>query len=328
MQRMENRSFRKGFCRVGLELLVPCGSMEGAKLAVENGANAVYAGVTNLSMRPKRVEFSIENSLTDLVKYVHENGVRLFAALNIYMKSQDEDLFKRSVDEVVTSKADAIILSDIGAIRYVRQNYPELPVHVSICTSVTNAEAARFYEDLGASVVVVSRSLDDLDEIKKIRESVDVDLELFVHGGICYMYDGDCYLSSHYKQVWNYDKALGAERLFGQNNTKGECQLICKRNCALTLEGETLAEGRLLRRPDQVGLHNLPFYIDNGINILKIEGRAMPLEYVAQATKLYREAIDLYLQDKEAFKVKDNWLPVIDRLIEARHEYERKWHIR
>lgn len=313
---------------MAIELLVPCGSIEGAKLAAENGADAVYAGVVNLSMRPKRVEFAASNSLSDLVKFVHDNGMRLFAAVNVYMKAQDEDVFLRSVDEVSRSGADAIILSDIGAISYVSKNYPELPVHVSVCTSVTNVDAALFYEELGASVIVVSRSLDDLNEVRKIREAVDANLELFVHGGICYMYDGDCYLSSHWKQVWDYDEYLAVERLYGQNNTKGECQLICKRECSLVRDGEVLASGRLLRRHDQVGLHNLPFYIETGINILKIEGRAMPLPYIAEATRLYRQAIDMYLDDPKAFTIRDEWLPVVESLVGARFNYDMQWHIK
>lgn len=311
-----------------VELLVPCGSIEGAKLAAENGADAVYAGVTNLSMRPKRVEFSANNSLSNLVEFVHDNGMRLFAAVNVYMKAQDKDIFLSSVDEVSNSGADAIILSDIGAISYVKENYPELPIHVSVCTSVASADAALFYEELGASVIVISRSLDDLDEVKKIRESVNAKLELFVHGGICYMYDGDCYLSSHWKQVWDYDEHLAAERLYGQNNTKGECQLICKRECSLVRDGEVIADGRLLRRHDQVGLYNLPFYIETGIDILKIEGRAMTLPYVAEATRLYRQAIDMCLNDPEAFTVKDEWLLQVESLVNARFDYDMRWHIK
>lgn len=310
-----------------LELLSPCGSMEGARLAIENGADALYAGVTNLSMRPKRVEFNDE-PFEGLVDYVHENGKHIYITLNVYMKSQDEGTFKRAVEEIYNSGADAIIVSDLGAIKYIRKNYPEMPVHISICTSVTNPEAAKFYEELGAEVIVISRSLDDKEEIKKIRQSVNAQLEVFVHGGICYMFDGDCYMSSYWKQEWKYDDDLGAKRLTGQNNTKGECQLVCKRFCSLTRDDQILADGQLLRRPDQVGLSNIPFYIDNGINILKIEGRAMPLHYVAKATALYRQAIDTYLTSPEKFSVQNEWEPLIGELVQARFDYEREWHIR
>jgi putative protease len=310
-----------------MELLSPCGSMEGAKLAIENGADALYAGMTNLSMRPKRVEFNDE-PLEDLVDYIHKNGKHIYITLNVYMKSQDELTFRRAVDEVYNSGADAIIVSDIGAISYIKKHYPDLAVHVSICTSVTNPEAAKFYEEMGADVIVISRSLDDLEEIKKIRAAVSAGLEIFVHGGICYMFDGDCYMSSYWKQEWKFDEDLGRERLMGQNNTKGECQLVCKRFCSLTVDGETLADGQLLRRPDQVGLANIPFYIENGINILKIEGRAMPLNYVAEATALYRQAIDLYLESPDKYRVKNEWTPVVGDLVQARYDYERQWHIR
>lgn len=312
-----------------VELMAPAGNLEGAQLALENGADSIYAGMTNLSMRPKRVEFS-EESFSDLVNYVHNQGKKIYATLNICLKPQDLEVFKKHLEEIYQVGVDGIIVSDLGAIAYIRSHYPDLPIHISIMTSVTNSEAARFYQELGASVIVISRSLNDLEELKRIGEAVggNVDLEVFVHGGICYMFDGNCYMSSYWKQEWIFDEDLGKTRLLGQNNTKGECHLICKRHCTLTRNGSALAEGRLLRRPDQVGLGNLPFYIQLGIKIFKIEGRAMPLYYVAEATRLYRQAIDLYFQDPEKYCLQEEWKPAIKRLLEARLEYERQWHIK
>lgn len=312
---------------MSVELLSPCGSIEGAHLAIENGADALYAGVTNLSMRPNRVEFNNE-PFEKLVDFVHKKNKKIFITLNVYMKPQDEEFFRQSVDKVYNSGADAIIVSDLGAIKYIKKHYPDILVHVSICTSVTNPEAAKFYEELGADVIVISRSLDDLTEIRKIREAVSVDLEMFVHGGICYMFDGDCYMSSYWKQEWKFDENFGKERLYGQNNTKGECQLVCKRFCSLTQNEDILADGLLLRRPDQVGLFNLPFYIDAGINILKIEGRAMSLDYIAKATALYREAIDTYINNSDKYCLKNEWAPVVADLLQARRDYEIQWNIR
>jgi U32 family peptidase len=309
-----------------VELMSPAGSLEGARRAFDAGADVVYAGVTNLSMRPKRVEFQ-GGGLDELTALAHERGKKVYAVLNVCPKPSDLPVFAERIEEIHRLKVDGAIVSDISVMEHIRDNYPDLPIHASIMTSVVNAEAAEFYKERGASVVVVSRSLGDLAEIRRIREQVDVDLEVFVHGGICYMYDGDCYMSSYWRQRWDFDPDLGAHRLMGQNNTKGECQLICKRNCSLRLEDEQLAEGRLMRRPDDVGLDRLPFYIDIGIKILKIEGRAMSLDYVSDATRLYRQAIDLYLEDPERYHVMEEWSPAIDRLIQARLDYERDWHI-
>ncbi len=308
------------------ELMSPAGSLEAAEVAFDAGADVVYAGVTNISMRPKRVEFGGDD-IGDLIDHAHARGKKVYAATNVCPKPSDVDLFHEKIAELHEKRVDGIILADISMMEYVRDHYPDLPVHASIMTSVVNAEAAEFYRERGASVVVVSRSLEDMDEVRRIAAETDIDLEVFVHGGICYMFDGDCYMSSYWRQKWDYDPDLKRHRLFGQNNTKGECQLICKRPCSLQNADGEVADGRMMRRPDDVGLKRLPFYIDIGVKILKIEGRAMPLRYVREATELYRRAIDAYIDDPERFAVLNEWQPVVDRLIEDRLEYERTWDI-
>jgi len=311
-----------------IELMAPARSLESAEAAIESGANALYAGVTGLSMRPKRTEFG-KDEFPELVKTAQSQGVKVYATTNIYLKEQDWEFFKKKIDEIISHGPDALIMGDIGAIRYVSENYPEVHIHASIQTSIANPEAAKFYRDLGANLVVISRSVQDRTEIARIHEEVpDLDLEVFVHGGICFMYDGNCMMSSYWKQEWDHDPLIGQDRLMGQNNTKGECQLVCKRACSLT-DGEefSMADGRLMRRPDQVGLSNIPFFIENGVRILKIEGRAMPISYIKEATKLYRAAIDMYLEDPARFGIKADWQEQISSLIEARLEYERQWHI-
>jgi putative protease len=308
------------------EIMAPAGSLEAAQVAFDAGADVVYAGVTNISMRPKRVEFG-RDSIGELLEYAHERGKKVYAVANVCPKPADIPLFEEKIAELYEKKADGIIMSDISMMEYVHANYPDLPIHASIMTSVVNAEAAKFYKDRGASVVVVSRSLKNMEQVRRIREETDIDIEVFVHGGICYMFDGDCYMSSYWRQKWDYDPDLGTHRLFGQNNTKGECQLICKRQCSLTGDEGELASGRLMRRADDVGIERIPFYVDIGVKILKIEGRAMPLRYIREATALYRQALDSYMEDPERFSFTDEWRQVVDRLIEDRFEYERTWHI-
>lgn len=309
-----------------VELMSPAGNIDTAVLALESGADAVYAGVTNLSMRPKRVEFS-QSSFEELIDTVHGLSKKIYATMNVCPKPSDVNNFKKKIDELHQHGVDAVIVSDVGMMNWIHNNYPGLPIHASIMTSVVNVESARFYKELGASVIVVSRSLADIGGIKEIHESVDVDLEVFVHGGICYMFDGICYMSSYWKQKWDYDADMDAMRLVGQNNTKGECHLICKRYGSLTCKGKESAGGKLMRRPDDVGLDRIPYYLENGIGILKIEGRAMPAYYIEQATKLYRQAIDLYLSDPDRYTVLDEWTPVVEQLLEARRKYERKWDV-
>lgn len=310
-----------------VELMSPAASVETAEYALANGADIVYAGVSNLSMRPKRVEFS-KGTFGDLVEMVHARGKKINATMNICPKPGDVENFKRALPGLVEQGVDAVIVSDVGMMSWIHEHYPNMPIHASIMTSVVNVEAAKFFKELGASVIVVSRSLDDIEGIRRIKEETGVDIELFVHGGICYMFDGLCYMSSYWRQEWGWDNDLNALRLIGQNNTKGECHLICKRECSLDRGEDKLASGRLMRRPDDVGLDRLPDYLAMGVSILKIEGRAMPAYYIGEATKLYREAIDSYLSDPERYAIREEWLPVVDRLIEARWEYERQWDVK
>lgn len=307
-----------------IELMSPAGSLEAAKRAFDAGADVVYAGIQNISMRPKRVEF--DQDFGELVEYAHQRGKKVYATANVCPKPSDISLFEKRMAEVHSHGADAVIVSDAWVMELIRDRYPDLPIHASIMTSVVNAEAAEFYRERGAAMVVASRSIGDVEEIRTIRET-GVDVEVFVHGGICYMFDGDCYMSSYWRQWSDYDPDLKATRLFGQNNTKGECQHICKRQCTLATDGREITNGRLMRRPDDVGLDRLPFYIGIGVKTLKIEGRALSLDYVAQATRVYREAIDLYYKDPERWRILDEWGPAINELIEARLECERSWQI-
>jgi len=310
-----------------VELMSPAGSLEGAKIAIENGADSLYAGVSNLSLRPRRVEFE-KGDFKKLVDFAHGEGKKIYAVLNVFLKPEDLSLFKKEVEEVYQNGADGIICADVGVISYIRQNFPGLPIHISVQNSVTNPQAAKFYEDLGASVIVVSRSLDRIEDIEKIKKSVRADIEVFIHGGICYHYDGDCFLSSYWSQEMLFDRFLGKERLFGQNNAKGECHLICKREFTLSKNGHKLSEGRLLRRPDLIGLSNLPLYIEMGVKIFKLEGRAMPVSYVAKATRLYRKAIDLYFENPEQYLVPEEWQADLEEILMARRQYERNWDIK
>ncbi|MFQ5574875.1 MAG: peptidase U32 family protein, partial [Terriglobia bacterium] len=153
------------------------------------------------------------------------------------------------------------------------------------------------------------------------------DIEVFLHGGICYHFDGDCFLSSFFSQEVAFDRTLGRNRLFGQNNAKGECHLICKRPCNAEKAGQTNS-ARFMRRDDLVGLDRIPGYVEAGVTIFKIEGRAMPVSYVGAATKLYREAIDLYEASPADYRIRPDWSDALKQLLEARRQYERDWQIR
>lgn len=310
-----------------IELLAPAGSLESAQLAIEAGADAVYAGPSSVSMRPRRAEFT-NKELEELIDYVHRRGKKVYVVANIFPKSYDIDYFKQSLADIYKMGPDAFVISDIWALRYVKENFADIEAHVSIQASVSNYKTASFYDKNGADVVVISRSLPDFSDIKDIRKAVKCRLEVFIHGGICFMFDGHCYMSSYYKQELAYDEERQIERIFGQNNTKGECHLVCKRQYDLQDNGNNIGSGRLMRRPDQVGLDLIPLFIESGVNIFKIEGRAMSKDYVSQSVKLYRAAIDSYLASPTDYNLKKEWLTDAEVLKEHRLNYEKKWNIR
>ena len=313
--------------RADVELLAPAGSLDTAKIAIEAGADAIYAGPSSVSMRPRRAEFK-NDQIAELIKYVHSKGKRVFVVANIFPKSCDVEYFKQNLAQIYEMGADALVVADLWALRYVKKNFKDIEAHVSIQASVSNVEAATFYEKNGADVIVMARSMPDINDIKKIREKVTCRLEVFVHGGICFMYDGNCYMSSYYKQKVAYDEERQINRTYGQNNTKGECHLVCKRNYDLNDNGSSLAAGRLMRRPDQIGLTQIPLFIESGANIFKIEGRAMATDYVEKSVRLYREAIDSYLESPSLFEASKDWLERAEDLKEYRLDYERKWNIK
>ena len=313
--------------RADVELLAPAGSLDTAKIAIEAGADAIYAGPSSVSMRPRRAEFK-NDQIAELIKYVHSKGKRVFVVANIFPKSCDVEYFKQNLAQIYEMGADALVVADLWALRYVKKNFKDIEAHVSIQASVSNVEAATFYEKNGADVIVMARSMPDINDIKKIREKVTCRLEVFVHGGICFMYDGNCYMSSYYKQKVAYDEERQINRTYGQNNTKGECHLVCKRNYDLNDNGSVLAKGRLMRRPDQIGLTQIPLFIESGANIFKIEGRAMATDYVEKSVRLYREAIDSYLESPSLFEASKDWLERAEDLKEYRLDYERKWNIK
>ncbi|HDZ86762.1 MAG TPA: U32 family peptidase [Actinobacteria bacterium] len=313
--------------RADVELLAPAGSLDAAKIAIEAGADAIYAGPSSVSMRPRRAEFK-NDQIAELIKYVHSKGKRVFVVANIFPKSCDVEYFKQNLAQIYEMGADALVVADLWALRYVKKNFKDIEAHISIQASVSNVEAATFYEKNGADVIVMARSMPDINDIKKIRSAVSARLEVFIHGGICFMYDGNCYMSSYYKQKVAYDEERQINRTYGQNNTKGECHLVCKRNYDLNDNGSVLAKGRLMRRPDQIGLTQIPLFIESGANIFKIEGRAMATDYVEKSVRLYREAIDSYLESPSLFEASKDWLERAEDLKEYRLDYERKWNIK
>ncbi|TAN42222.1 MAG: U32 family peptidase [Nitrospirae bacterium] len=266
------------------ELLAPAGDFEKLKTAVHYGADAVYIGDSRFSLRGKAGNFC-GSGLKEAVDYARSKGVKVYVTVNIFPHNIDLPEISGQISLLKTVRPDAVIVSDPGVFSMFRQDAPEIPIHISTQANITNAASARFWETLGACRLVLSREL-SLDEIRQIRDSVSVELEVFVHGSICISYSGRCYISS-------FLNSRGANR--------GECTNSCRWNYTLMEEkrpGEhfpVFEDERgtyLMSSKDLCMLDHLPLLIDAGIDSLKVEGRMKGINYVAGVVKTYREAID------------------------------------
>ncbi len=202
---------------------------------------------------------------------------------------------------------DGVIVSDPGVVDMVRQMHPDLAVHLSTQANATNWAAARFWKKRGVSRIVLAREL-SLNEIKEIKEQVDVELEIFIHGAMCIAYSGRCLLSSY---------------LAGRDANQGDCAQSCRWRYRLVEEkrpGEYLAleederGSYILGSRDLCLIEHIPELAQAGINSFKIEGRMKSAHYVATVVKTYREALDTYLEDPVNYRFNPSWLDEISKV--------------
>ena len=264
------------------ELLSPGGSPEAIRAAVNAGADAVYAGGRAFGARAY-AENPDPGELLDAIDYCHLHGAKLYLTVNTLLKEHElEQQLYSFLLPYYERGVDAVLVQDFGVFRFLKRNFPDLPLHASTQMTVTGADGAILLQRMGAERVVLSREL-SLDEIRAIREKTDVELETFVHGALCYCYSGQCLMSS----------VIG-----GRSGNRGRCAQPCRLPYDFTdAEGRALNRGRekfLLSLRDIRTLRILPDLIDAGIASLKIEGRMKSPEYAAGITSVYRKYIDLY----------------------------------
>ncbi|MBF7082158.1 U32 family peptidase [Desulfallas sp. Bu1-1] len=282
------------------ELLAPAGNLEKLKYAVAYGADAVYLGGTDFGLRAAAANFDLE-LLSRAVEYAHRRGVKVYVTLNIFAHNRDIEALPPYVKELACIGVDAVIVSDLGVLALVRELAPAMKVHVSTQANTTNWRSVRVWESLGASRVVLAREL-SLEEIRAIKERVDAELEVFVHGAMCISYSGRCLLSNY---------------MTGRDANRGDCAQACRWKYRLVEENrpgeyfpvfEDERGAYILSSRDLCLLEHLPGLIDAGVSALKIEGRVKSIHYVATVTRVYRQALDVYRADPEHFRVLPEWL--------------------
>ncbi len=278
------------------ELLAPAGSIECLHAAVENGADAVYFGIVgtdksnaifNARVRAKSIPLE---KLGDTMAWLRGRGIKGYVTLNTLVHSGELPAIERLLREIAETGTDAVLVQDLGVARLARRVVPELPLHASTQMSLTSRRAIELAATLGIRRVVLPREL-SLEQIAILRNTVDIELECFVHGALCMSFSGQCYAS-----LGLGDPAASRAVDDHTNNhsaNRGRCAQPCRLPYALLDENaQPLRSGRLLSPCDLAALPVLPKLMATGIHALKIEGRLKPPEYVAEATRIYRNAID------------------------------------
>lgn len=256
-----------------MELLAPVGTIEALRAAVFAGADAVYFGLGELNARAKSIDFGKDN-VKVWIDFCHLFGVKVYITINVNIYDSELKEALELVKVAQDSKADALIVSDLGLIKKIRENYPEICIHVSTQTGIKNKYAAEFYSSLGVTRVVLAREA----SIKDIQSIKGVEKEVFVHGALCVSFSGNCLLSSY---------------IGGKSGNRGQCRQPC-RQCykAFDNDGKLINEGYLLSTKDVC----LDSYIEEltsaGVDCLKIEGRLKSPEYVFAVTNYYRKLLD------------------------------------
>lgn len=279
-----------------VELLVPAGSLEVLKVAVDYGADAVYIGGQAYGLRAKADNFSIEE-MKKAVKYAHAKNAKVYVTANIFAHNYDIEGMKAYFEQLKDTGVDAVLVSDPGIFMLAKGIMPDMELHISTQANNTNYLTYNFWYNMGAKRVVTAREL-SLVEIKQIREHIpeDMEIESFMHGAMCISYSGRCLLSSYFT---------------GRDANRGACTHPCRWKYHIVEEtrpGEYMPVNEddrgtyIFNSKDLCMIEHIPEMIDAGIDSFKIEGRMKTALYVATVARTYRKAIDDYMESPELYR--------------------------
>ena len=287
-----------------VELLLPAGNIEKLDYAINYGADAVYMGMVDFSLRSMRKgEIITEDNLKKAVELAHSYGKKVYMTLNIYAYDEDIEKLHENIEVIKDANPDALIVSDFGILKILKEKMPDTDIHISTQTNTLNSEAVKFWRDFGASRVILAREL-SIKQIAQIKKNVpDIELEVFVHGAQCVSLSGRCLLS---------DYMTHGERKANHGGCSQPCRwkykLLEETRPGEYYEIEETARGtHILSTKDLALINYVPQLIEAGVDSLKIEGRTKSLYYVSAVAKAYRQAIDAYynnekVDEKEMFE--------------------------
>ncbi len=279
------------------ELLMPAGNLEKLKYAIKYGADAVYLGVVDFSLRAMRKgELITLDNLKLAIDTASQMGAKAYLTLNIFAFNNDIKLLESSMDRIKDSNPDALIISDVGIMRMAQKYLPETEIHVSTQANILNYEAVRFWQDMGATRAILAREL-SIKDVAEIKSKVpDMELESFIHGAQCVSFSGRCLLS---------DYMTNGERIANSGNCSQPCRwsykLVEETRPGQYYEIEENPRGtHILSTKDLCLVKHLREMMDAGIDSFKVEGRTKSLYYVSAVARAYREAIDTIWENPSA----------------------------
>lgn len=286
------------------ELLAPAGNLEKLKIAVHYGADAVFLGGQEYGLRSNADNFTIEE-IKEGVDFANKYGAKIYITTNIIAHDENMDGLEDYLIALEGTGATGIIVADPLIIETCKRVAPKLEIHLSTQQSLSNVKAVEYWKSEGLERVVLARET-SAEEIKEMKEKIDIEIEAFIHGAMCIAYSGRCTLSNH---------------MTARDSNRGGCCQSCRWDYDLL----TVDDGELdvvydgdatpfaMSPKDLKLVESIPKMIDIGVDSLKIEGRMKSIHYIATVVSVYRKVIDAYCADPENFKIDPKWLIELDK---------------
>ena len=284
------------------ELLAPAGNLEKLKFAIHYGADAVYIGGQQFGLRSNAGNFSFDE-MREGVAFANKYNAKVYVAANIIAHNENLEGLHEFFKELYEIGISGVIVADPALIQASREAAPDLEVHISTQASVANWKTAEFWKNEGLPRVVLAREV-SIEEIREMKEKVDIEIEAFIHGAMCISYSGRCVLSNH---------------MSARDANRGGCAQSCRWKYDLFEDGTdgTVAvsdesdEQYTMSSQDLSMVEYLPDLIEAGVDSLKIEGRMKSIHYVATVVNVYRKIIDTYFEDPENYQIQQEWIDEI-----------------
>lgn len=281
-----------------VELLAPAGSLEKMKFAFLYGADAVYFGGKNYSLRANAKNFNLDE-MKEAVEFAHSLNKKAYVTVNIVFHNEDLEGLEEYLRYLSSIKVDAIISSDMAVLKLIKEKNIDLEVHISTQASILNYEAALFYKSMGATRVVLAREAHQ-EDIKRIKEETGLEIECFVHGAMCTSISGRCVLSNY---------------CTNRDSNRGGCAQICRWVFDYEKNAEKVTDTPFSMTPKDL---NLVLYvqdmISSGVNSFKIEGRMRSIYYVSTVILIYRRLIDKIISNTLTEEYKTYALNILNRV--------------